>query len=62
MAVADGLLALLGALILLALPASNAFFRKRRPAGSRRCRARYPGYPSSGTTGPVPGLLALPAR
>jgi hypothetical protein len=43
-------LALLGALILLALPASNAFFRKQ-PAGWEPPvpGSAYPGYPSSGT-------------
>lgn len=48
-------LALLGALILLALPASNAFFRKQ-PAGWEPPvpGSEYPGYPSSGTP-PYPG-------
>ena len=59
-------LALLGALILLALPASNAFFRKQ-PAGWEPSvpGSAYPGYPSSGTppypTSPYqPGEPPLP--
>jgi hypothetical protein len=50
------LLALLGALILLALPASNAFFRKR-PAGWEPPvpGAAYPGYPSYPQSGGEPG-------
>ena len=59
-------LALLGALILLALPASNAFFRKQ-PAGWEPPvpGSAYPGYPSTGTppypTSPYqPGEPPLP--
>jgi hypothetical protein len=45
-----GLLVLLGAIILLALPASNAFFR-RQPAGWEPPvpGSAYPGYPPSST-------------
>lgn len=50
-----GLLALLAALILLALPASNEFFRKRQPAWEPPAfGAAYPGYP------PAPGYPTPP--
>jgi hypothetical protein len=55
-----GLLALLGALILLALPPSNEFFRKRPPeweppAGQSGGYLAYPAYPGAPGTQPAPG-------
>lgn len=49
-------LALLGALILLALPAANAYFRKPQPAWDPL--APYPGYP--GQQPPYPGQSPYP--
>jgi hypothetical protein len=46
------LLAILGAVILLALPASNAFFRKPQPAWDPNQQFPYPGQPGYP---PVPG-------
>ncbi|MFI6227248.1 hypothetical protein ACIBCR_07985 [Micromonospora echinospora] len=47
-------LALIAALVLLALPASNQFFRKQQPAWEPPVPGAYPGYPSSGTPGYPP--------
>jgi hypothetical protein len=57
------LLALLAAMILLALPASNEFFKKRQPGWEPPTPgAAYPGYPPAGTPGyPPPGGQGYPS-
>ncbi|BCL15007.1 hypothetical protein [Micromonospora sagamiensis] len=53
-------LALIAALVLLALPASNQFFRKQQPAWEPPVPGAYPGYPS-GTPGyPTHGQPGYP--
>ncbi|WDZ86142.1 hypothetical protein PVK37_06905 [Micromonospora cathayae] len=47
-------LALIAALVLLALPASNEFFRKPQPAWEPPLPGAYPGYPPSGQPGYPP--------
>jgi hypothetical protein len=61
------LLAILGAVILLALPASNAFFRKVQPAWDPNQQFPYPGgqpgYPQSGyPQSPYPGQPYQPGQ
>jgi hypothetical protein len=61
-----GLLALLGALILLALPPSNEFFRKPQaqwqpPAGAEPGYLAYPAYPQPGASPPPSAPPASPA-
>jgi hypothetical protein len=48
------LLAILGAIILLALPASNAFFRKPQPAWDPSQQLPYPGQPGYPPQGQAP--------
>jgi hypothetical protein len=56
-----GLLALLAALILLALPPSNEFFRKPAPAWEPPVPgAAYPAYPPAPTATPAPGAPPAP--
>ncbi|MFC7546338.1 hypothetical protein [Plantactinospora sp. GCM10030261] len=56
------LLALLAALILLALPASNQFFRKPQPGHGEPPvpGGTYPGYPQGGGGAPEPGYPSAP--
>lgn len=57
------LLALLVALILLALPASNEYFRKPQAAGQLMPGSMYPGYPQGEPAYPqVPGYPQAPAH
>jgi NADH:ubiquinone oxidoreductase subunit 6 (subunit J) len=58
------LLALLGALILLALPPSNAYFRTRRQQGGWDPSMPYPGYPYPGQPypGSYPGQQPYPGQ
>jgi hypothetical protein len=48
------LLALIVVIILLALPASNAFFRPAEPVGPEPGYPAYPGYPPAGSPPPPP--------
>jgi len=56
------LLALLGAVILLALPASNAYFRKAQPAWDPNQQFPYPGQPGYPQGGPYQGQPGAPGQ
>jgi hypothetical protein len=55
-------LALIAALVLLALPASNQFFRKPQPAWEPPVPGAYPGYPTGAPGYPTQGQPGYPTQ
>ena len=56
------LLAILGAVILLALPASNAYFRKAQPAWDPNQSLAVPGYPGQPSRSTRPAAAGQPQQ